>query len=201
MNFSVDNELRKDIKKRERKRHKAIYIFWIIEKTLLLLTIITIVCFPLYCILTGEYIYTVERTGETSYFLVCMFTSVYSGGEFTLWIIIWAARRRLEELFMGGRVDEMIELNDSMLFYTFRIQYQSSANKRNLVIVNLNKIDKLNFDEELREIVVFGEMIEKVINVSKRLQDVDASEMSMSELHITDYFSPSLYEKMKQYIS
>ena len=201
MIFNVDDLLKKDIQKKVEKNNKVIQVVWIVEKIVLALTMLFTVCFPIYCVVTNSFVATVSKTGEKSYEIIVLLTAIVCGMGLTAWLLIFVFRKRLISAYAGGRIDEMIEINGNMLFYTFRIKYQTSEGKKNLVILNLDKIDKLSYDEKLRKIEITGEMFEKTISISKKMQNVEAKDMSMCELQIYDYFIPSLYEQIKKYNS
>lgn len=48
----------------------------------------------------------------------------------------------------------MIEIVDDKLFYIFRIKYQTPADKRNIVVIDLNRINNLGYDDKLFEIKI-----------------------------------------------
>jgi hypothetical protein len=137
------------------------------------------------------------RTGEKSYFVVAMLTSIVAGMGLVLVLLISVVRKRIEDIFIGGRTDEIIEILDDKLFYTFRIKYQTPMDKRNFVIVDLNKIKNLSYDEKLFEISIEGMMVEKIVDVSSDVQNLKTSEMTNSKLKLWDYFTPSVYEFLK----
>ena len=194
MNIVADKELKKKVQLENRKNRKGLYILWIVEKVLLVTFIAWIFVYPLYCILTGTLVSHVPGTGKTSYFLVSMMTSITVGMGLTLVLFLWVVRKRVENLVVGGRVDEAIEIFDDKLFYTFRIEYQTPMEQRNLVVLDLNKLKNISYDEKLFRISIEGMMVEKMIKTSTNVQKIKVSEMENSELKLWDYYTPSLYE-------
>lgn len=201
MNISVDEGLKKKVKIKNRKNRRGIYNLWIFEKVSLFLVIIFSVMFPVYCMITGSYISTNMRTGENSYFLVAMLTSVFSGMGLVFVLLVSVLRKRIEDTLIGGRVDEKIEILEDNLYYTFRIEYQTLINQRNLVIFDLKKIRNISYDEKSSEIIVEGMMAEKIVGMSYDIHKMGTSEMVDSKIKIWDYFTPSLYEVLKSKIS
>lgn len=201
MNISVDEGLKKKVKIKNRKNRRGIYNLWIFEKVSLFLVIILSVMFPVYCMITGSYISTNMRTGENSYFLVAMLTSIFSGMGLVFVLLVSVLRKRIEDTLIGGRVDEKIEILEDNLYYTFRIEYQTLINQRNLVIFDLSKIKNISYDEKSFEIIIEGMMAEKIVGISYDIHKMGTSEMVDSKIKIWDYFTPSLYEVLKSKIS
>ena len=197
MNILVNSGLKKKIQIENRKHRKGIYYLWLFEKISLALVIAYAILFPIYCIVTGNFVSTNMRTGELSYFLVASFTSCIVAMGLTAVLLIYVLRMRLEHTFIGGRIDEMIEIVDDKLFYVFRIKYQTPADKRNIVVIDLNRINKLSYDYKLSEISIDGMMVEKIVNTSTDVHKIKISEMVDSHIKINDYFIPSLHEVLK----
>lgn len=95
----------------------------------------------------------------------------------------------------------MIEIVDDKLFYIFRIKYQTPADKRNIVVIDLNRINNLSYDDKLFEISIDGMMVEKIVNTSTDVHKIKISKMVDSNIKINDYFTPSLYEILKSKIN
>lgn len=197
MNITVDNDLKKKVQIENRKQRKGIHNLWVFEKVLFALVVFFIVAFPIYCVVTGNFVSTYMRTGEHSYFIVASLTSIFGGMGLTLVLLVSVVRKRMENIFIGGRVDETIDIIDDKLFYTFRIKYQTLTDQRNLVILDLSKIKNIEYDEKLFEINVEGMMVEKIVDMSFDVHKIEASEMTNSKLKLWDYFTPSLYELLK----
>jgi hypothetical protein len=198
MNTAVDNGLKKKVQVENRRNRRGIHILWICEKALLVVFISFIFLFPIYCKVSGTLVSTNMRTGEKSYFVVAMLTSIVAGMGLVLVLLISVVRKRIEDIFIGGRTDEIIEILDDKLFYTFRIKYQTPMDKRNFVIVDLNKIKNLSYDKKLFEISIEGMMAEKIVDVSSDVHKIKTSEMMNSKLKLWDYFTPSVYEFLKK---
>lgn len=194
---NVNESLKKKVQKENSKQSKGLYYLWIFEKIALSLNILYIIAFPIYCIVTGYLVSTNMRTGEKSYFLICMDTSIVASMGLTFVLLVHVVRKRIEGVKIGERVDEAIEIIDEKLFYTFRIKYETLENKRILVILDLNTINNLHYDEKTYEITIGAMMLEKVIDVSTNIQELRDAEMTSRSITIFDYFSPSLYNLLK----
>ena len=201
MNILVDSGLKKKIQIENRKQRRGIYYLRLFEKISFALIIAYIVLFPIYCTVTGYLVSTNMRTGKLSYFLVASETSIYTSMGLTAVLLIYVLRMRLEHTFIGGRIDEMIEIVDDKLFYIFRIKYQTPADKRNIVVIDLNRINNLSYDDKLFEISIDGMMVEKIVNTSTDIHKINITEMVDSNIKINDYFTPSLYEVLKSKIN
>lgn len=201
MNILVDSRLKKKIQIENRKNRRGIYYLWLFEKISLVSAIAYAVLFPIYCVTTGYLVSTNGRTGKLDYFLVHMMTTIRVSMWLTAVLLIYVLRVRLEHTFIGGRTDEMIDINDDKLFYVFRIKYQTPADKRNIVVIDLNRINKLSYDDKLLEISIDGMMVEKIVNTSTDVHKIKTSKMVDSNIKINDYFTPSLYEVLKSKIN
>lgn len=201
MNILVNSRLKRKIQIENRKQRRGIYYLWLFEKISFVLVIAYIVLFPIYCIVTGYLVSTHMRTGELSYFLVASETTIYGSMGLTAVLFIYVLRVRLEHVFIGGRVDEKIEIADNQLVYAFRIKYQTPENERNIVVIDLNRINKLSYNDKLSEISIDGMMIEKTVKASTNVQRINTSNMVDSSIKINDYFTPSLYEVLKSKIN
>ena len=174
---------------------------WLFEINFIALVITYAILFPIYCKVTGNLVSTNMRTGTLSYFLVASETSIYTSMGLAAVLFIYVLRIRLDHTFIGGRIDEMIEIVDDKLFYIFRIKYQTPADKRNIVVIDLNRINNLGYDDKLFEISIDGMMVEKIVNTSTDVHRIKISEMVDSNIKINDYFTPSLYEVLKSKIN
>ena len=197
MKILINNSLKKHVQIENRKNRRGIYNLWIFEKFSLVLVIILSIMFPIYCKLTGSFVSTDMRTGSESYFLVAMFTTLIAGMGLVFVLLVSVLRKCIENSLIGGRVDEVIEILDDKLFYTFRIKYQTYAEQRNLVVVDLKRIRNINYDKKLYKINVEGMMTEKIVDVSFDVHEVNVSEMTDCKVEFWDYFTPSLYEILK----
>ena len=201
MNILVNSRLKRKIQIENRKNRRGIYYLWLFEKISFALVIAYIVLFPIYCIVTGNFVSTNMRTGELSYFLVSMLTSTFGAMGLAAVLFIYVLRVRLEHVFIGGRVDEKIEIADNKLGYACRIKYQTPEDKRNIVIIDLGRVSKLSYNEKLSEISIDGMMIERTVKASTNVQRINISNMVNSNIKINDYFTPSLYEVLKSKIN
>lgn len=201
MDIWVNSGLKKKIQIENRKHKRGIYYLWLFEKISLVSVLAYAVLFPIYCIITGYLVSTNMRTGKLSYFLVASETSIYTSMGLAAVLFIYVLRMRLEHTFIGGRIDEMIEIVDDKLFYVFRIKYQTPENKRNIVVIDLNRINNLSYNDKLFEINIDGMMIEKIVNTSTDVHKIKISDMVDSNIKINDYFTPSLYEVLKSKVN
>ena len=201
MNILINSRLKRKIQIENRKQRRGIYYLWLFEKISFVLVIAYIVLFPIYCIAIGNFVSTNMRTGELSYFLVSMLTSTFGAMGLAAVLFIYVLRVRLEHVFIGGRVDEKIEIADNKLVYVFRIKYQTPEDKRNIVIIDLSRVSKLSYNEKLSEISIDGMMIERTVKASTNVQRINISNMVDSNIKINDYFTPSLYEVLKSKIN
>lgn len=197
--FLIDKKLKKKIQLKNRKEKKGIYLLWLFEQISFLIVIAFSILFPIYCVQSGYLVSTNMRTGELSYFLVSMETSVITGMGLTFVLLISVLRKRIESSSIGDRVDETFEIFSNKLFYSFRIKYQTPEHKRIIVLVDLNNINKLNYNNENFELIINGNMFEDTIDISNMNTSlkVNAFDMENMELKIYDYFKPSVFDYIK----
>lgn len=197
MQIVVDSDLKSKLEKDGRIYKKSICFFWMLDKFVLFASIAYIVLFPVYCKITGDFIGTAGRDSHVDYSIVVIFTIAFGLGLLTLWFCVHILRRKLEQVRLGGRVFDTIELKDNLLYYTFRVPHQTLVGYKNLVVLDLNSIQHVGYDEKTRKIDIEGNMFEEIIKISEDEKKVKISEMKSCDLEIYDYFTPSLYEKLK----
>ena len=201
MVLSVDKRLKRKIQIETRKQIRGIYYLWLFEKISFALVIAYAILFPLYCIVTGYLVSTNMRTGKLSYFLVASETSIYTSMGLTAVLFIYVLRARLECLFIGGHINEEIQIDGDKLVYAFRIKYQTPEDERNIVVIDLSRISNLSYNDKLSEIGIDGMMIERTIKATTRVNRLNISDMVDSNIKINDYFTPSLYEVLKSKVT
>lgn len=201
MDISVNSRLKRKIQIQNRKQRRGIYYLWLFEKISLLATITGLIAFPIWCIVTGNYVSTKMSTGEISYELIFMLEFVFGGMALTAVFFIYVWRARIECVFIGGRVNEEIQIDGDKLVYAFRIKYQTPENERNIVVIDLSRISKLSYNDKLSEISINGMMVERTIKASTSINRINTSKMVDSNIKINDYFTPSLYEVLKSKVN
>lgn len=112
-------------------------------------------------------------------------------------------REKVEEKEKPKDTDDTsaVQYDEYKLYYIFRIKYQTPADKRNIVVIDLNRINNLSYDDKLFEISIDGMMVEKIVNTSTDIHKINITEMVDSNIKINDYFTPSLYEVLKSKIN
>lgn len=201
MVLSVDKRLKRKIQIETRKQIRGIYYLWLFEKISFALVIAYIVLFPIYCIVTGNFVSTNTGTGELSYFLVSMLTSTFGAMGLTAVLFIYVLRARLECLFIGDYVNEEIQIDGDKLVYAFRIKYQTPEHERHITVIDLSRVSNLSYNDKLSEISIDGMMLVRTIKASTSVSTLDTSKMADSSITINDYFTPSLYEVLKSKVT
>lgn len=196
----VDPKLRKKVRRKHSKNKKSVHLLWIIEKTLWLTLIAFIILFPLYCINTGYLVSHYVRTGGTSYNAVFFKTGEIAIVWLFIAFLVWFMRKRVELLSIGGRTDETLQILDDKLYHTFRIKYESPSDRKDSIVIDLNEIKSLTYDENLSEISIEGKMLEEAADAGKGSNIANSSSMTERKVKICDYYKPSLYETLKPYI-
>ena len=130
-----------------------------------------------------------------------MLTSTFGSMGLAAVLFIYVLRIRLEHTFIGGRVNEEIQIDGDKLVYAFRIKYQTPENERNIVAVDLSRISNLSYNDKLSEISIDGMMIERTIKAPTSVNWINTAKTVDSNIKINDYFTPSLYELLKSKIN
>ena len=198
LNFDVDQQLKGAVKEKIITTNKVLLRVGWIEKIVFIIVLVLTVFFPIYCINTGKYLSTITGTDEKSYFIVIMFTAIIFTMGMTLCLLIHVLKKRLAGAYSGGRTDERIEIIDNKLIYLFRIKFQTSIGQINIVVINLDEINRITYDKENRKIRIQGKMYEEIIEKYVPDFSIDENNMKKSEVEIYDYFKPSLYEFLEK---
>lgn len=190
MLFKVNMKFKKRLKKKANKYNKVVRIAKLVEGIVLILAMLSVIGEPLYHIYTNS-------ANEI------VFASAFARlmGFLVVWVAAFTMKKRIENFcFTGEKTTEYIEIREHTLYYTYRIKYKSTERQRYFVVVNLDKIDKFFYDEKLRKIVLVAESCKKSVIAGKR-EDISESDMKMEEWTMYDYFTPRLYEKLKEFAS
>lgn len=195
MQFDINNKLKKDIQKKMMLSRKSVRITYIIEKIFL---IVAIFGPSLYFIINAldpdAYMGTIRGEFRKNYVILSLITLCPMGMLFTAWILIKTFRIKLASLHISDRVDEAMEIIDTKLIYTFRIKYQSNPDERNIVLIDMEALEKVDYETETRKITIRGKMDERCIKFNQESVNIDMSNAQMGEVVIYDYFTPSLKE-------
>ena len=200
LELKINKRLQKKCKKNYRKEKKWMQGLWLFEKILLYGYLAYLLLNPIYCILTGKYV-SMNGSGEKSYGTVFEMTLIFASMGLTAALLVSVLRKKLEGVFLGGRDGETFEIKDNLLFYIFHIAFETPADMRNVVVIDLSRIQELSFNESTGKITIKGQMVEKTVSISSNLNRIAKEDMTNSIIQICDYFSPSLYSKLKEIVS
>ena len=198
MQFSVSEKIKKDIKKNMKFNRKSVKITYIVEIIMLLFsTVGPLLYFTINALNPNAYLVTYRGENVKDYEVLILLTSLWMGMGLTAWIFIKTLRNKLENLQVSERIQETVEIIDSKLFYTFRIKYQSYADERNVIVIDMNSLKKVDFEEGSRKLTISGQMVEECINIDKECEEISFSNTELRNLVIYDYFEPSLAEYVR----
>ena len=195
MQFNINVQLKKDIQKKMMLSRKSVRITYVIEKIFLTALIVSpILFFVINVIDPTAYVGNVRGEIRKNYGVLILLTTVMASALLGLWISFWTLRTRLSSLHTSDRVDEAMEIIDTKLIYTFRIKYQSNPDERNIVLIDMEVLEKVDYETETRKITIRGKMDERCIKFNQESVNIDMSNAQMGEVVIYDYFTPSLKE-------
>lgn len=107
---------------------------------------------------------------------------------------------------LGGRdikerANESLLLQDGKLYYTFRTKFITPVNGRNLVVIPLDSIHEMSYNERLCEIHLFGTFSSDAYVDFAAECNSEPDSGNLSGFVIYDYFEPSLYHILKANVS
>lgn len=195
MQFDINNKLKKDIQKKMMLSRKSVRITYIIEKIFLFVAIFGPSLYFIINVLDpNAFMGTIRGEVKKNYDVLILLTACPMGMLLTAWILVKTLRIKIASLHISDRVDETIEIVDAKLIYTFRIKYQSNPDERNIVLIDMEALEKVDYETETRKITIRGKMDERCINLNQESVNIDMSNAQMGEVVIYDYFMPSLKE-------
>ena len=193
MQFDINNKLKKDIQKKMMLSRKSVRITYIIEKIFLIVALFGPSLYFIINVLDpNAYMVTIRGEVKKNYDILSLITLCPMGMLFGAWIAVKTLRIRLASIHTSDRIDEAMEIIDTKLVYTFRIKYQSNPDERNIVVIDLESLEKVDYEIETKKITIRGRMDERCINLNQENVNVDLSNAQVREIIIYDYFEPSL---------
>ena len=198
MKFEVNTQRKATIKKSIKFDRKSVYIAYLIEKIVLFIAIVgPMLFFIINAFDPTAYIGNVRGEIRKNYDVLILITAIAMGMLLTTWILVRTLRVKLSSVHTAERVEETMEIMDSRLIYTFRIKYQFNFDERNVVVIDMESLEKLDYETETQKLIIKGKMVERCINISDVGAEVDMSNAESREIIIYDYFEPSLEEYIK----
>lgn len=199
MHLIVDKKKKKKLLHNALKLYKPAHYVYIIEKSLLIILLAFIVIYPLVCYLTDYHVMINTFTQKKSYLLV-IDNVIWAACMLSIPFFIWVLRMNLQFAYIGGLSGEALSIEDGKLIYTFTYLFKSLLGSRNLLIVDLNKIDRLTYDEITHKIELEGMMVEVIFKPDSKIDEFDLEKMETNKVVLFDYFSPSLIEILREYV-
>lgn len=205
MELMVEARGKKNIERVVANKKTYIRVIKVIEIIVLIIALIAGPGFIIYHILNPDtFVGTVGYEVKKNYDLIFITGLPIGSGLFTMWILVVTLRKKLSLASIGSRTDEALiiegdSIENSCLYYSYRIKYESSYRDRGLYTIKLNEIENVKYDNETKEIRITGKMFAKWITDVVNIEEVDISNRENNEFVIYDYFSPSLIEELKKY--
>lgn len=196
--FKTNENLKKQIQKNMKFNRKSVKITYIIEIIMFIFsTVGPLLYFTINALNPNAYMGYIRGEFKKDYEVLIFLTSLWLGMGLTAWIFIKTLRHKLESVHMSERIQKTIKIIDSKLFYIFRMKYQSNPYERNVVVIDMNSLDKIDYDENSRKLTISGQMVEEYINTNKDCENISFSNAESRNLILYDYFEPSLKEYIK----
>lgn len=195
MNFNINKQKKKNIQKNMYLSRKSVRITYIIEKAVLLISLVgPLLYFIVNALSPTAYMGNIRGAIRKNYDVLILLTTLAMGMLLAAWILIRTLRIKLSSVHATERVEETIEITDGKLIYAFRIKFQTNFNERKVIVIELNSLEKMDYEIRSKKITISGKMIETCIDVN-----VDIEKSESRQLVIYDYFEPSLYGYLKTY--
>lgn len=201
MQFNVNENSKKIVQKEILKSKKALRIINTIEKVFLLLWLFgPLIYFIISVLDTKAYMGLVQGEYKKNYEILIMLTLIALAMLFTVWLLIRTLRKKLSSVHISERIDETLEIKDSLLIYMFRVKYQSMLDERNFIVINLNGLENIEYDEKTKHLIIRGKMEENCIKVGNQITpQINVDKMESKKIDIYDYYEPSLIDALNTY--
>jgi hypothetical protein len=190
-----DNEMIKKVKHDFRKNRRTLRSLYREKNIFYVIAIAFILGFAYYCVK-----YNNAQTGVTEFTPVMKVMAVVSVLMFVLMIITHFLIKDYEGSLISEQDSEWIEIDGNRLYYTFKAKNAIDFTLRQVIIIDLTRLNKVEYDEKLHVVTIDGMMLQKEIKITCDIHSIGDEEMEESDLNIFDYFNPSLYESIKGYV-
>ena len=72
--------------------------------------------------------------------------------------------------------------------------------ERNFIVINLNGLENIEYDEKTKHLIIRGKMEENCIKVGNQITpQINVDKMESKKIDIYDYFEPSLIDALNTY--
>ena len=199
MIFKISKKNKDDIQKRISKDKKSVRITRAIGRWILIIGVSSSLIYlalniliPSWSMATVGGIYRKDYEWTFSLVFIGIANSVF------IYFCLRVLAMNLASSNNTERIDEALILDNDILKYTFRIIYQSNPKDRNVIIMPLNKIREVSYNDDKKSLLFKGTFISDYVeNYGPNNSSSETAE-EIDEMLIYDYFKPSLLDTLKE---
>ncbi len=200
MYLEPDDTLIKKVKLDNRKNRHDLRTMHVCKFIFYVISIAFMVCFPFYCRWKGYLIKVNEQTGEVSYKSLIIAMSVICLFLLMAMNVAHIMIKMYEDSLVSEQDNEFIEIDGKRLYYRFIAKGADDFTMRQVIVIDLTRLNKVDYDERLHVVTIDGMMVQKEIKMTCNMHSIKDEEMESCDLSLYDYFNPSIYESIKGYI-
>lgn len=117
---------------------------------------------------------------------------------FIISLFLTALRNNISSANSGERIHEEIRFINNEITYTFRIpKYQTDGKDRLLIVIPLNSVSSVNYNQAVRSITLHGQFLSEYILDDANPDFITPVNVNLSEFIIYNYFNPGLLDFIK----
>jgi hypothetical protein len=170
------------------------------EAIMLVTAIGFMLCFPFYCEDKGYFIKVDNQTGNVNYtYLVVAMIIIGLIGIVTMYIA-HSMIKMYEDRFTHDLDSESIYVDGKRLYYSFNIKDKHGFIKHQVIVVDLQRLDSIGYDDEENTVCIYGMMAQKEIKEIPDMYLISNEDMEKNVLSIFDNFTPFLHETLDRYM-
>lgn len=199
MRIQINHKKKKELTKLAGTRKKSVCIVGKIEHILYFISVFGTLLFVIVA-LTNKQMLMEEVRGvvRKQYFFVSLYATIIFSVTLFWGVLAHFLKLNLQSANTEERIDEKLVLTEENLVYSFRIKYQSRANDRLLVLIPLDKIQKIDNYQNEGKLSIWGTVMSDYREVSQLDNLENLQDSYNGEFIIYDYFRPSLLECLKK---
>lgn len=111
-------------------------------------------------------------------------------------LFVYVLRKVFTASLIGNRTNEVLEIQDDMLIYSYRIKHNQSPMGQGIITMNIDNIDFVTYTEKSKQIVIDGLMSSQSVDFTSTNEEVSLVEPEPYAFGLFDYFQPSLVEEL-----
>ena len=199
MIFKISKKNKNDIQKKISKDKKSVRITRAIGRWILIIGISSsLIYLALNILIPSWSLATIGGVVKKNYEWMLSVVLIGISESVLIYYLLRVFAMKLASSNNTERIDESLVLDNDILKYTFRIIYQSNPKDRNVIIMPLNKIREVSYNDDKKSLLFKGTFISDYVeNYGPNNSSSETAE-EIDEMLIYDYFKPSLLDTLKE---